>query len=153
MRRLFTLLSALSLLLCVGTCVLWVRSLHVYRVEQQERERLLQVVDRMLQEQIEAMEIKATAFDSGTSVRLIRNKLLVERTRAAASLKRVPYSGRKSFSYFLVSMLFGMPSIVWLIRRAGAKNRSRRGLCHVCGYDLRATPERCPECGTVRVPK
>jgi hypothetical protein len=40
-----------------------------------------------------------------------------------------------------------IPPGAWLIGLLCARRRRAKGACATCGYDLRATPGRCPECG------
>ena len=54
---------------------------------------------------------------------------------------RVPY-------WSISCATLAVPSL-WLAARLRQHRRSRAGLCPACGYDLRATPDRCPECGRV----
>ena len=40
---------------------------------------------------------------------------------------------------------------IFLFRRLPQHDEARGTLCRSCGYDLRASPERCPECGAAAV--
>jgi hypothetical protein len=47
----------------------------------------------------------------------------------------------------LLSVAFPVIRAVFILRRRW--RRTVLGLCPKCGYDLRATPDRCPECGAI----
>jgi hypothetical protein len=59
----------------------------------------------------------------------------------------VPY-----WSVCLVTLLPTAPFVRRAARRRAQASRHRRGLCRGCGYDLRATAHRCPECGVPVTP-
>ena len=54
--------------------------------------------------------------------------------------------------YWSLALLSGALPAGWITRRLHVhmreRGRKRMGLCSACGYDLRASFERCPECAT-----
>lgn len=48
--------------------------------------------------------------------------------------------------YWMIVVLTAIPAARAVARLVRRSLRRRRGLCPGCGYDLRATTDRCPEC-------
>ena len=49
---------------------------------------------------------------------------------------------------WLLAALFSLPKTLPMLMRR-LRRRIPPGCCKTCGYDLRATPDKCPECGAV----
>ena len=183
-RKLFTLAAGASAVLCVGVCVLWVRSYNAgdvltlanaadgdRRTVASERGRvrfirsaqpLMTIVHADGSEPPNQVVTPPTDWYVAPTTEsrwlfpgLVRRDTLMNPSPGwqRAGPQRV---GRETeLSYVLPATLLALAPLTWAWRRAGHRRRLRRraGLCPVCGYDLRATPDRCPECGVVPAAK
>ena len=159
-RHLLNLLTALSLLLCVAVCVLWVRSYwvpesvsywgnaHVLGLYSSKGRAALTLATGT----IGPAEREAGGY--GLRYKVVNPPSVITAGRWGFVIRRIPVSGGTwSGTLHMVVVHDWLPVAAaallpgaWLFRRVRMRNR-RPGLCTICGYDLRATPGRCPECG------
>ncbi len=65
------------------------------------------------------------------------------------SFRRATIGGIASAPYWLFALAFAIAPALWYWTARRKFRRAAAGLCPRCGYDLRATPTRCPECGAM----
>jgi hypothetical protein len=149
-RRLFNVLAMLSLLLCVAVLVSWVHSHRsydavgfwpfpssprVYGVITDEGTICFAVLNEGNGDRRWAWR-HSKQHDLKTQVRVY----------AGFVLHRDPKGYVVGLPHLVLCLLTAVAPALWLARR---RRQPGAGLCRQCGYDLRATPDRCPECGAV----
>ncbi len=63
----------------------------------------------------------------------------------------IPAGWSMVIPYWFPTLLFTLPPLLWMAVVRRRRNLKKTGLCPTCGYDLRATPDRCPECGMTSI--
>jgi hypothetical protein len=172
-RRLFTLLSALSLLLCLGTWALWLWASYTHAAEEitwgSGRHVIVHVTTEMgrLTVWVERSDEPAEDFPKSLKgFHWSETESILNPDNFGVWETSDSRFHRGGFGYatsedghirFVMIPLAAMVLATALIPAVFAVRRWRRGRncaagrCLACGYDLRATPDRCPECGVVPI--
>jgi hypothetical protein len=178
-RWLFYAAAALSLLLCIGSAIAWARSynvLYAWSRQQEHRDYTGDLEIWLDQGRLVILIGIVPQADRGQAYkppqahwRLYREPywFAFRRNNTSAQFgwrfwnydhsRRQAPPGFGPAGYWsaginlaLVAGVFAILPAIVRIRFLRKKYFQRRpGICRKCGYDLRATPDRCPECGTV----
>jgi hypothetical protein len=144
-RKLFTCFSALSSLLCVAVCGLWVRS---YWRSDVVAVRLGDV-GCVIGSNHGAMAVGWGGVHFGRRRWGYEGEVANENWRESYGLRfgfgLSTYRERLLFVPHAAVTLVSCGATALLFRHG--RRRPTAGCCPACGYDLRATPGRCPECG------
>jgi hypothetical protein len=155
-RTLFTFFSALSLLLFfAAVCVLWVRSYWAtdtwaWFQPDMKAGRATEWRARSERGWIRFSELKLSI-----AKKVYSSPTALKQVEAMAGLShssgRRDYGGPQRMAIPHAAMLLppAVLPLLWAWHRRAERRRTSAGRCPSCGYDLRATPERCPECGAV----
>jgi hypothetical protein len=69
---------------------------------------------------------------------------------AVGEIASMQVGGFIPFRATLIHIPFWQPALLFVLLAMIRRRKIQApGTCMECGYDLRATPDRCPECGTV----
>jgi hypothetical protein len=166
-RWLFNGFAALSLILFVVMLVLWVRSYFVldgigfarHFWNARGRATVVEVGSNrgVVQTIIYWYENKTQAARMGSGLEIFHNhpnpyaKNYVGFYYSFPSAHLPPIEQDIFIPYWFVCIIFLAMPPHWLRLRLRAAINT--GMCSKCGYDLRATPDRCPECGTIPLKK
>jgi hypothetical protein len=170
-RRRFDFLTILSLLLCLATVALWVRSywrydgLTRYCDARPNVARIFQMRSNFGELGIDFFQyddrnrrVPGWQYLVGSNPRAsnVESQTGLPPSIRVASFLSFGYVHGGLPSYFIRAIYFPHWFLVLLLAILPAsrlrsilrtRHRHRAGLCPHCGYDLRATPDRCPECG------
>ena len=149
-------MSVLSLLLCVATLALWVRSRRTGDFFSRYRSGRYWAVSscsgQLYVERGMTSYPDASRWRSGPPHYWFLTPTNIDwQFVGFAHLTGSPEGLPRPFSVLVVPYWSFLPVFLaapgfWMLRR----RRHRIGHCPRCGYDLRATPDRCPECGCGR---
>ena len=173
-RRLFNLAAAMSLILCCGIAGLWIRSestkdrVTFPRPQGNRWCFAIKTYPGTLDLAILVMTIPLMDRPYWQSTAVLSDTEEWDRQWQRENLwlgfgfHRFPFDGRDIrgrpyaghwnelfLPYWSLVVLTAALPVVWFCRRVARGRRQLEHRCIRCGYDLRATPDRCPECGAI----